>query len=54
MNQTESLQAKLNAARLELKIRERTKNQSMKGYERIVQRIKELEEKLNEANVARS
>lgn len=51
-SQIESLQAKLKAARLELKIRERTKNQSLKGYERIEQRIKELEEKINEAKLA--
>ncbi len=54
MNQTESLKVKLKAARLELKIREKTKNQSLKGYERIVQRIKELEEKINEPDMARA
>ena len=52
--QIESLRAKLNAAKLELKIRERTKNQSLKGYERIVDRIKELEEKINEINVEKA
>ena len=51
--QLDNLRAKLKAAQLELKIRERTKNQSLKGYERIEQRIKELEGRINEVNVAK-
>lgn len=52
MTQLDNLHAKLKAARLELKIRERTKNQSLKGYERVEQRIIELEEKINEVKLA--
>lgn len=45
------LKAKLAALKAELTIRERTKNESLRGYARVQKMIDELEKKLNERSL---